>query len=217
MNGMEGVQERLQRLRREYLGAPLDIASTDPDPLRQLDRWLEEAIRAEVVDPNAMLLATADSLGRPSARVVLLKDLDDGLTFYTNYESRKGRELEANPVAEVVFYWPLLSRQIRVSGRVERVDEEASDAYHATRPHGAQIGAWASPQSREIPSREWLQQQATELAGRYPAEVPRPAHWGGYRLRPDRLEFWQGRENRLHDRIEYRSEDGRWTRIRLAP
>lgn len=211
------MRDRLHALRREYAGHPLEPDLVDPDPLRQLAAWLNEAVAAGIADANAMLLATADDLGVPSARVVLLKDLVDGLTFYTNYESRKGRDLAMNPRAEIVFYWPELHRQVRAGGLVERVPAAESDAYFALRPREAQLGAWASPQSRPIGGREDLLVNFAARLEEFPGDVPRPPHWGGYRLRPDHVEFWQGRESRLHDRVRYDRAAGKWERCRLAP
>jgi pyridoxamine 5'-phosphate oxidase len=212
---------RLATMRRIYTRGGLaedDLAPTWPAQLR---RWLEEAESGGVGEPNAMVLATADPGGRPSARTVLLKGLDDrGLTFYTNYDSRKGRELAANPVATLVFPWIDLQRQVIASGHVERVPAAESDAYFATRPHGSQLGALASPQSQVVGSRAELEAARAGLDARYPegAAVPRPEHWGGFVLRPDEVEFWQGRPDRLHDRLRYRATDGGgWTIERLGP
>jgi pyridoxamine 5'-phosphate oxidase len=214
---MTGMRDRLHALRREYAGHPLEPDLVDADPMRQLAVWLDEAVAAGIEDANAMLLATADAQGRPSARVVLLKDLTDGLTFYTNYESRKGRDLAENPRAEVVFYWPELHRQVRAGGPVERVPAAESDEYFALRPREAQLGAWASPQSRLIGGREDLVIAFAAKMAEFPAAVDRPPHWGGYRLRPDHVEFWQGRESRLHDRVRYDRHGDGWARCRLAP
>jgi len=207
-------------LRREYLRAALSEGDVDPDPVRQFERWLAEAIRAEVPEPTAMTLATADAAGRPSARIVLLKGTGaDGFVFFTNYESRKGAELAARPDAALLFHWVELERQVRAEGRVTRVGGGESDAYFATRPPPSQIGAWASPQSRVIADRGWLEREfaaAKERVGDG-ATIPRPPHWGGYRLEPAAMEFWQGRASRLHDRIRYRREDARWRVERLAP
>jgi pyridoxamine 5'-phosphate oxidase len=197
---------------------PLLEADVEPDPLRQLERWFAEA-REAVRVPEAMVLATADPAGAPSARMVLLKRFDaDGLVFHTNYESRKGTELEANPRAAALLYWDPLGRQVRVEGPVERVSREESEAYFRTRPRGGQIGAAVSQQSRPIGSREELDarqaEQERELEGR---EVPLPDAWGGYRLRPDAWEFWQHREDRLHDRLRYERDGGGWRVVRLQP
>lgn len=198
----------------------IDEKTVDRDPLKLFQRWLDEAIAAGIHLPEAMTLATANPDGKPSARLILLKQADEtGFVFYTNYNSLKSRELDANPQAALVFYWPQLERQLRVEGKVERTSADESDAYFKTRPRESQIGALASPQSEVIVSRDALQQRVDELEKLYEGrEVERPAHWGGYRLAPERIEFWKGRPGRLHDRILYeRQADGRWTIKRLAP
>jgi len=209
----------LRDLRSEYTYGTLSEQEADPDPFRQLERWLAEAIEAQLYEPHGMTLSTVGANGRPSSRVVLLRGLDErGLVFFTNYQSRKGRELEANPWACLNFWWPPLERQVRIEGRVERVEPQLSDEYFASRPYDSQIGSAASPQSQVIASREVLEQRIAELKARYPKTVPRPAHWGGYRLKPDCFEFWQGRPSRLHDRLLYCLQpDGRWRIERLAP
>jgi pyridoxamine 5'-phosphate oxidase len=208
-------------IRREYHRAALTETDVDPDPARQFERWLSEAMRAEVPEPTAMTLATADASGRPSARIVLLKGADaEGFVFFTNYESRKGGELAGRPDAALLFHWVELERQVRIEGRVAKVPVAESDVYFASRPLLSRIGAWASPQSRVIPDRTWLEREfatSQERAAASDADVSRPPHWGGYRLAPTVVEFWQGRRSRLHDRIRYQREDGRWRVERLAP
>jgi pyridoxamine 5'-phosphate oxidase len=191
----------------------------DPDPLRQFGTWFEEAHEAGVEVPEAMALATATPDGRPSVRMVLLKQADEGgFRFHTNYESRKGGELAANPRAALLFHWRPLGRQVRVEGEVEHLSPDESDAYFRTRPLGSRIAAWASPQSRPLDDRAQLEQLYGEAATRFPGEdVPLPPHWGGYRLVPDAYEFWQHAENRLHDRVRYERDGERWARERLAP
>lgn len=205
-------------LRVDYDRARLLEEDAAADPFVQFRQWFAEALAAEVVEPNAMALATADEQGRPAVRMVLLKELDArGLTFFTNLESRKGRELAANPHASLLFWWDRLHRQVRIEGRVEPVSDEEADAYFASRPYGSRIGALASPQSRPLPSRAVLEEKERELRQRHPEEVPRPAHWSGFRLLPEAFEFWQGRPSRLHDRLAYRLENGSWRIQRLAP
>lgn len=205
--------------RRDYRGERLETGDLDPDPLKQFMVWYRAAGSAGPYEPNAMTLATVAENGRPSARVVLLKDVSrGGFVFFTNYESRKGDELAANPHAALVFFWPELERQVRVEGRTERVDGRESAAYWRTRPRGAQLGAWASDQSRVISCRDVLDDRLQETAERYAAtDVPVPPHWGGLRLMPDAIEFWQGRLDRLHDRLIYRRVGPAWTVERLAP
>ncbi|QDU20792.1 pyridoxamine 5'-phosphate oxidase [Urbifossiella limnaea] len=209
----------LADLRQEYSAGGLSEDDAGRDPFALFRRWLDQAIAAGLPDPNAFTLATTTPDGWPSARAVLLKGLDErGFTFFTNYDSRKGRELEVNPRAALVFLWQAVERQVRVEGTVEVVSAAESDEYYTVRPLGSRLGAWASPQSVVIAGREVLEQQHAELTARYPdGNVPRPPHWGGYRVLPRVIEFWQGRRSRLHDRIRFtRGGDG-WVRDRLAP
>jgi len=206
-------------LRRDYEGAPLDEATAAADPFSQFATWLEDA-RTRELDATAMSISTVDSEGRPSARMVLLKGVDArGFVFFTNYESRKGRDLAKNPRASLLFYWPTLNRQVRLDGVVERVDAGESDAYFASRPPESRLAALASPQSQVIESRAALDERFAEALERFPdATMGRPVFWGGYRLIPHAFEFWQGRPSRLHDRLRYeRQSDGSWSRVRLAP
>lgn len=209
----------LSDLRRDYQSASLDERSIDRDPHRQFAEWFHAAVAANVPEPNAMTLATVDDRGMPAARIVLLKDHDArGFTFYSNYESRKGRELAAHPRAALVFFWVELERQIRIDGAVEQVDPATADAYFRKRPRLSRLSAWASPQSTPVPDRATLEARFDEAQRRFPGEdVARPPHWGGYRVVPDTFEFWQGRASRLHDRIEYRRDDTGWRIRRLAP
>jgi pyridoxamine 5'-phosphate oxidase len=210
----------MNELPHQYNADSIDEQTVDREPLPLFERWLDEARQVGIKLAEAMTLATATPDGKPSARLVLLKQADEhGFVFYTNYNSMKARELDSNPQAALVFYWPQLERQVRVEGKVERVSAAESDAYFKTRPRESQIGALASPQSEVIASREALQQKAEELEQLYEGrEIERPAHWGGYRLHAERIEFWKGRPGRLHDRILYeRQTDGTWSIVRLAP
>jgi len=206
-------------IRRVYARARLDEAHVSPDPIAEFDRWFNQAREAEVPEPNAMALATAAPAGVPSVRMVLLKGYDErGFVFFTDYRSQKGIELEANPQAALAFYWGELERQVRIAGPVEKTSAEESAAYFRTRPLGSRLGAWVSHQSRVIPSRVELESGLREIKERFPtADVPLPPHWGGYRLRPEEVEFWQGREDRLHDRIRYVRDGERWRVERLSP
>ena len=206
-------------LRKEYISTDLDKADVDHDPVVQFQVWFENAIDADLHEPNAMILATATTDGKPSARTVLLKGYDErGFVFYTNYEGRKAGELETNPRCALLFYWGELERQVRVEGAVSRISEQESDEYFASRPRGSRLGAWASQQSRVVEGRCSLEQKLHSLQAEYKdREVPRPPFWGGYRVEPEEIEFWQGRESRLHDRLVYRREDGAWRIERLQP
>jgi pyridoxamine 5'-phosphate oxidase len=211
--------DELARMRREYLGA-LTESDLAPDWVAQFARWFADAVTAALPEPNAMVLATADAAGRPSARTVLLKGYDvRGLTFFTNYHSRKGRELAENPYASAVFPWFAMHRQVVVCGGVQPVERAETEAYFAMRPRGAQLGAWASPQSTVLASRVELDAAVDELAARFPVDepVPAPQHWGGFRVVPETVEFWQGRAERLHDRLRFRRTGNTWVVERLAP
>jgi len=206
-------------LRKEYIRAGLHEADVAPDPIIQFHAWFDNVIDADLHEPNAMILATATTYGRPSARTVLLKGFDErGFVFYTNYEGRKANDLETNPMCALLFYWGELERQVRIEGRASRLPGEESDAYFASRPRGSRLGAWASQQSQPIEDRSVLEERILALQKDYEGrEIPRPPFWGGYRVEPDTIEFWQGREDRLHDRLLYRHEDGGWRIERLQP
>ncbi|MGY4828158.1 pyridoxamine 5'-phosphate oxidase [Sphaerotilaceae bacterium SBD11-9] len=205
-------------LRKSYERAELDEAASRSDPLEQFGLWLQQALDAQVPEPNAMTLATVGENGRPSTRIVLIKGFDArGITWYTNYESRKGQELSVHPFAALQFHWVELERVVRIEGRVEKTSAEESDAYFASRPLDNRLGAWASPQSQVIGSRAVLVANAAKAAARFALSPPRPPHWGGFRLAPEVWEFWQGRKSRLHDRLRYRREADAWVRERLAP
>jgi pyridoxamine 5'-phosphate oxidase len=205
-------------LRKSYERSELDESASLADPLAQFELWLQQAISGEIPEPNAMTLATVGTDGRPSTRVVLIKGCDArGIVWFTNYQSRKGRELAHQPFAALQFHWVELERVVRIEGRVEPIDAAESDAYFNSRPLDSRIGAWASPQSEVISSRGVLVANAAKFGAKFMLNPPRPAHWGGYRLVPDRWEFWQGRKSRLHDRLQYRLQGDAWTRERLAP
>ena len=205
-------------LRQEYMRSGLSETQADPDPIRQFERWIEDAVRAQLPLPNAMTLATVAPSGAPSARTVLLKGLDSGgFLFYTNYLSRKGRELERRAAACLLFLWSELERQVRIDGAVRKVTPEESDAYYATRPLGARLSAWASAQSETVDKRDLLEKAMAEARRRHGERPPRPPHWGGYRVEPQEIEFWQGRSDRLHDRLLYRRAGDSWTIERLSP
>jgi pyridoxamine 5'-phosphate oxidase len=205
-------------LRSEYQQAAFDESAAAATPLGQFDKWFREALSAQLPEPNAMTLATCDTEARPSARIVLIKSYDErGFVFFTNYESHKAHDLTANNRAALLFFWPELERQIRVQGRVEKISAVDSDQYFSSRPLASRIGAWASPQSQVLPSRTALEARVAAFEAEYGDNPPRPPHWGGYRVVPQVMEFWQGRRNRLHDRLQYRLNNGNWKLERLAP
>lgn len=209
----------LQGIRKEYSLSHLSMDSLDANPMVQFRYWLNEALKSEVTEPTAMVLSTATPDGRPSSRVVLLKNLDsDGFTFFTNYESKKADHIAANPVGSLLFFWPQLERQVRIEGKILRTLQHESDEYFNSRPEGSRIGAWASPQSRRVPSREYLENLQKDYLHLFKSKaLERPENWGGFKLIPNLAEFWQGRENRLHDRFEYIRNGGIWEVYRLAP
>jgi pyridoxamine 5'-phosphate oxidase len=215
---MTSTPSSIADLRKSYEKAELNEEASLADPLKQFELWLQQALAAQLPEPNAMTLATVGSDMRPSTRVVLIKGLDErGIVWYTNYDSRKGQALAGNPYAALQFHWVELERVVRIEGRVEKVSAEQSDAYFHSRPLDSRIGAWASPQSEVISSRSVLVANAAKYGAQFLLQPPRPPHWGGYRLVPDRWEFWQGRKSRLHDRLRYRQDSGVWVRERLAP
>jgi pyridoxamine 5'-phosphate oxidase len=213
------LDREVAALREEYTRTGLVEADVVPDPVVQFRAWFRDALAADLHEPNAMTLATTTPDGGPSARTVLLKGYDErGFVFYTNYEGRKARELEANPLCALLFYWGELERQVRIEGRASRLSGEESDAYFASRPRGSRIGAWASEQSRPVEDRSILEERVRVLEAEYEGrEIPRPPFWGGYRIEPETIEFWQGRENRLHDRIVYHRSGRGWKIVRLQP
>ena len=216
---MELTQLNLQNLRQDYRMASLSESDVAADPILQFQKWFSEAINAKLYEPNVMTFATADSDGKPSARIVLLEGFDEqGFIFYTNYESKKAQDLVENPQAALVFFWAELERQVRIEGIVSKVDKEISEAYFHSRPIGSQIGAIASAQSSVLTDRSILEERVTELTAQYEGKtIPKPEHWGGYLVEPKHIEFWQGRSSRLHDRITYDYTDGSWKINRLAP
>lgn len=217
---MSDHNHAIKHLRKDYTLHQLDEKEVAASPFQQFEKWMQEAIKAEVHEPNAMHLASMQANGRPAGRVVLLRGLDaQGFSFFTNYESDKGRQLQQSGFAALTFFWPELERQIRIEGHVEKLTEKENDDYFYSRPRGNRLGAWASPQSKVIPNRAELERLAQLLESKYPESVhiPRPEHWGGFRVIADKIEFWQGRASRLHDRIRYRLENGNWVIERVAP
>lgn len=212
-------KETIQNLRQDYKSAELSEQDVAKSPITQFEKWFADAIEAQIYEPNVMTLATADKSGRPNARIVLLKGVDEqGFSFYTNYLSQKGKEIKKNPFACLVFFWAELERQVRIEGKIEKLDKETSEQYFHSRPTGSQIGAIASPQSQVIDDRESLEARVQELTQQYEGkQIPKPAHWGGYIVKPTSIEFWQGRPSRLHDRIKFTLVNGSWKIERLAP
>ena len=216
---MKFTKEEIQNLRQDYKSAKLSEKDIVKNPINQFEKWFSDAMEAQIYEPNVMTLATATPSGMPDARIVLLKGFDEnGFSFYTNYLSRKGKELKKNPYACLVFFWAELERQVRIEGHIEKLDKETSEAYFHSRPQGSQIGAIASPQSQVIVSREELEKKVEKLSKEYEGKIiPKPAHWGGFLVKPTAIEFWQGRSSRLHDRIKYTLVNGLWKIERLAP
>ncbi|MCU0447876.1 MAG: pyridoxamine 5'-phosphate oxidase [Microscillaceae bacterium] len=213
------MKQDIAQIRQDYTRQSLDIQEVSSNPFAQFEKWMEEAINAEVPEPTAMTLATVDSQGVPSARIVLLKGADEqGLVFFTNYASTKGKAMASNSQVCLNFFWAELERQIRIIGKIEKVSEAESQDYFQSRPRASQIGAWVSPQSQVVPNRAWLEQKFIELEQQFANQtIPKPEHWGGYRVIPQYFEFWQGRPSRLHDRIVYEKSDNDWQIQRLAP
>ena len=214
------MQKNITDLRKEYSRSTLDFSNVMKDPVQQFEKWFDEAVQSGITEPNAMHLATVDEHGKPSSRIVLLKGIESNkFIFYTNYQSKKGRELEQNPACALTFFWPEIERQVRVEGVADRVDTKLSDEYFQSRPRGSQIGAWASPQSTIIKDRDILDQRAQQMEKKFELEkaLPRPNQWGGFQIDPLMIEFWQGRPSRLHDRIQFTKVDGEWKVNRLAP
>lgn len=215
---MSDSTKNIADIRQEYLLAALDEATVGKDPLAFFKKWFDDAVSSEVGEANAMTLATVDKEMQPHARIVLLKGLEqDGFVFYTNYDSDKGHQIADNPRASIVFFWKELERQVRIEGRLEKTSAVESDQYFHSRPKGSQLGAWSSPQSKKIISRDILEEHFNEFQQKYPDNVPRPEHWGGYRLMPHKIEFWQGRGNRMHDRIVFEKLGDIWDKYRVAP
>ena len=212
--------QRLEDIRKEYSRTSLDIKNVSANPIEQFNIWFDEALRAEVPEPNAMCLATVGPDNRPSCRIVLLKGVENNqFVFYTNYQSHKGKDLDSNPFCALTFFWPQLERQVRIEGSVSRVEEHRSETYFQSRPLGSQIGAWSSPQSSIIDNREILEERAQQIGKRFEGatKLPKPKQWGGFQVAPFMIEFWQGRPSRLHDRIAFTYVDCGWVRHRLAP
>ena len=209
---------KLSNLRGRYSEEGLSKKNIEKDPINQFSLWMDDVLKSDIIEPNAMVLATSDENNQPSARVVLLKDFKEGkFIFYTNYESKKAHDLSINPKVSLLFFWRELGRQIRITGTVSKISREESEEYFDTRPYESQIGAWASKQSSVIPDRTFLEKKFEKMKEKYPSEVPLPPFWGGYKLLPDKFEFWQGRGSRLHDRISYIKNDKKWDIIRLSP
>lgn len=212
--------QNISEIRKEYTQASLDADTVCKDPIKQFEKWLTEALRSEVPEPTAMNVATVNEYGRPSSRILLLKGIEENrLLFYTNYQSKKGRELEHNPACALTFFWPEMERQVRIEGITERLDAKESERYFQSRPRGSQIGAWASPQSSFIKDREILDERVIQITKKFEglSTIPKPMQWGGYHVQPFLFEFWQGRPSRLHDRLQYTLIDETWRIQRLAP
>ncbi len=216
---MAELNEQIRKLRSDYSQRELSEVDVNKDPFRQFEKWLKEAIDAEVMEPHAMTLATVDKDARPSARIVLLREVNSkGLVFYTNYNSRKGHDIELNPYAALTFFWPQIERQVRIEGVLEKISPALSDEYFKSRPRESKLGSWVSGQSQVIMGRNILEDKFIELSEKYPTEeVPRPSYWGGYLLKPSCMEFWQGRPSRLHDRLQFSLVNGHWLIQRLSP